>query len=382
VRLPFRSELVVASVGPELMATGAILLGDKCFLTQHIGDVEGPDTLAFLRGALSHLAKLLRAERFDVVACDMHPLFLSREIALELAERHEAELVEVQHHHAHLAALMAEAGIEPGESIIGIACDGVGYGPDGTAWGGEVLLADYASFERLGHLERQPMPGGDACAIWYGRMLQAILYGRVDEDELTDFLVRERLRGFKRGEEEVSVVFRQLKKGFNVAWTTSTGRLLDAVACLLGLAYKRTYEGEGAMKLEAAAARGRPGAVRIEGEVVEENDSLVLKTGDMVRQAYEALRSGERVEDIACAFQLALAKGLAEMAIRAAERSGVSVVGFSGGVAYNDAIVRAVREAVEGAGLRFIRHRLVPCGDGGISLGQAVIGAVRASGLC
>jgi len=378
VELPFEaSGGAVVAVGPELMVTGAILRGRRCYLTQHVGDVEGPDAVEFLDSALSHLAHLLRLRDVRAVACDLHPAFLTRQVALAWAERFGAELVEVQHHHAHVAALMAEAGVPPDEQIVGVACDGVGYGPDGTAWGGEALLASYGRFERLGHLEPQPMPGGDACAIWYGRMLQAILYGRVPEEELRAFLVRERLEGFKHGEVEVDVVFEQLKRGLNVAWTTSAGRLLDAVACLLGLAYRRTYEGEGAMKLEAAAARGRPGAVEIEAKVARRGRAWALLTGDMVKQAYEALLAGQRPEDIACAFQLALARGLAELAIRVAEQAGVSTVGFTGGVAYNDAITRELRERVEAAGLRFLRHTLVPNGDGGISLGQAVVAAVR-----
>ena len=379
VELPFEARGAVVAVGPELMATGAILRGRRCYLTQHIGDVEGPEAVEFLDAALAHLARLLRLDGVKAVACDLHPAFLSREVAVKWAEHFGAELVEVQHHHAHVASLMTEANIEPGERVVGVACDGVGYGLDGTAWGGEVLLADYERFERLGHLEPQPMPGGDACALWYGRMLQAILYGRVPKGELRDFLVRERLKGFKWGEHEVDLVFQQLKRGFNVATTTSTGRLLDAVACLLGVAYRRTYEGEGAMKLEAAAAKGVPGAVEIEARVVTRDGAWVLETGRMVRDAYEALMAGERPEDIACAFQLALAHGLAEIAIRAAEKAGVNVVGFTGGVAYNDAITGAFRRHVEAAGLKFIRHTIVPNGDGGISLGQAAVAAIKIS---
>jgi len=378
VEVPVRARGAVVAVGPELTSTGAILRGHRCYLTQHIGDVETLEALEFLNGALGHLAKLLRLSDIGAVACDMHPLFLSRQVAREWAERHGAELVEVQHHHAHVASLMAEHGLGPDEHVIGLACDGVGYGPDGTAWGGEVLLASYEGFERLGQLEPQPMPGGDACAIWYGRMLQAILYGRVKEDELRAFLVRERLPGFRHGEAEVDAVFSQLKKGFNTPLTTSTGRILDAVSCLLGLCYKRTYEGEGAMLLEAAASRGRSGAVRIEAHITERDGRMVLETSDMVLQAYEALRAGRRIEDIARAFLTALAEGLAEMAVRAAERTGVEVVGFTGGVAYNDLMTKVIRAYVEERGLKFIRHVKVPCGDGGISLGQAVVAAVRA----
>ena len=377
VELPVEADGVVVAVGPELMVTGAILRRSRCYLTQHIGDVEGPEAVAFLDTALRHLASLLRVKRVGAVACDLHPAFLTRDVALKWAREHGAEVVEVQHHHAHLASLMAEAGVGVEGRIVGLACDGVGYGTDGTAWGGEVLLADYASFKRLGHLEPQPMPGGDACAIWYGRMLLAVLHGRLDEDELRSFLVRERLRGFKWGEKEVDLVLWQLRKRFNVTTTTSAGRLLDAVACLLGLAYKRTYEGEGAMKLEAAAARGDPGALEFRARVTRRNGVMLLRTSELVLQAYEALLAGERVEDIACAFQLALAEGLAEMAIKAAEEHGIDVIGFTGGVAYNHAITRAIREHVEGAGFKFLRHSKVPNGDGGISLGQAVVAAAK-----
>jgi len=378
VELPFKARGAVVAVGPELSSTGAILRGGRCYLTQHIGDVETLEALDFLEGALAHMAKLLRLEDVDAVACDLHPLFLSRRLALELADRHGAELIEVQHHHAHVASLMAEQGLGPDEAIIGLACDGVGYGPDGTAWGGEVLLASYEDFKRLGHLEPQPMPGGDACAYWYGRMLQAILSKWLDEEELLDFLINHRLRGFKHGEAEVRAVAAQLEKGFNVPMTTSTGRLLDAVSCLLGLCYRRTYEGEGAMVLEAAASRGHPGAVELTVEVVERDGRMVLETSRMVYEAYEALREGERVEDIALAFLKALSRGLAEMALRAAESEGISIIGFTGGVAYNGIITKSIRELVEAEGLTFIRHVRVPCGDGGLSLGQAVVASARA----
>ncbi|RLI08238.1 carbamoyltransferase HypF [Candidatus Bathyarchaeota archaeon] len=378
VRLPFRASGPVVAVGPELSSTGAILMGDKCFLTQHVGDVETLEALGFLEEALSHLAKLLRLDDVAAVACDLHPLFLSRRLASELAELHGAELVEVQHHHAHAASLMAERGLGPDEPVVCLACDGVGYGPDGGAWGGEVLLASYDAFERLGHLEPQPMPGGDVCAYRYGRMLQAILSKRLEEEELVDFLTGERLAGFKHGEAEVRAVFLQLEKGFNVPMTTSTGRLLDAVSCLLGLCYRRTYEGEGAMVLEAAASRGHPGAVELTVEVVERDGRMVLETSRMVYEAYEALREGERVEDIALAFLKALSRGLAEMALRAAEREGIGIIGFTGGVAYNDIMTRSIRELVEAEGLTFIRHVRVPCGDGGLSLGQAVVASARA----
>ncbi len=378
VEVPGRPEATVVAVGPELMSTASVLVSGRCHPTQHIGDVEGPDTLRFLGEAVRHMMKLLKVREVDAVACDMHPAFLSRKVAEELSEEFGAELVEVQHHHAHLASLMAEKGVPPGVKVVGIVCDGVGYGPDGTAWGGEVLVADYRRFERVGHLEPQPMPGGDACAVWYGRMLAGVLHGALPDGVLRSLLA-ERVEGFKRGLMEVEAVLSQLETGFNTAWTTSAGRVLDAASCLLKVCYRRTYEGEGAMKLEAAASKGRPGRVVLEAPVRRVGGVSVVETKPMMVQAYRALKSGARVEDVALAVHVALADSLARVAVEEAERRGVGVVGFSGGVAYNEVITSVVRRRVEEAGLRFIRHTVVPNGDGGVSVGQAVVAAYRLS---
>jgi len=377
IALPFSSRRRVVAVGPELASTASILKEDKCYPTQHLGDIETPESLTFLRNALKHMMKLIRVSKPDTVACDLHPGFLSRTIALELVEESGAQLVEVQHHHAHLASLMAESGVEPGEKVVGIVCDGYGYGSDGTPWGGEILVAGYGDSQRVGHLEPQPMPGGDLCAYRYGRMLQGILYGEMPKEELRRFLLENCSEGFSMGEREIEIVFNQLERGIYTPLTTSAGRLLDAVSCLLGCAYRRTYEGEGAMKLEAAAARGEPRPIDLPIEVDEHDDMLVLKTSQMVRRILE-LRRGRGREVLAHAFQEALAEGLAEMAIRAAEDRGLGMVGFTGGVAYNDTMTQIIRKRIEERGYRFLHHRKVPCGDGGLSLGQAAVAALKA----
>jgi len=376
VNLPFSSGVRVVAVGPELASTASLLKGDKCYLTQHLGDIESPESLAFLEDALRHLMRLLGVGRPDAVACDLHPGFLSRTVASELVEESGAHLVEVQHHHAHLASLMAECGVEPGEEVTAIVCDGYGYGSDGAPWGGEVLVGGYGGFQRVGHLEPQPMPGGDLCAIRYGRMLQGILYGEVPTEELREFLSENCSAGFPLGEREIEVVFNQLEKGINTPLTTSAGRLLDAVSCLLGISHARTYEGEGALKLEAAAAGGSLTPADLPVDVEERGGTLVLKTSQMVRRLLE-LRGGYRREDLAYAFQGALAGGLAEMGVRTAEDRGLSAVGFTGGVAYNDVMTGIIRRRVEERGLRFLHHRRVPCGDGGLSLGQAAVASFR-----
>ncbi|MEM3027177.1 MAG: carbamoyltransferase HypF [Candidatus Bathyarchaeia archaeon] len=377
IALPFSSNFVIGAMGAELSSTAAILKNDRAYLTQHIGDLEGPDSLEFLRGTLKHFMGLLGLSRLDALACDMHPAFLSRTVASELSEELGIPVIDVQHHHAHLASLMAEAGMKPGEEIVGIVCDGYGYGMDGTAWGGEILVGDYKGFERVGHLEPQPMPGGDLCTQRYGRMLQGILYKAMPREELREFLIKECIRGFHSGAMEVDMVFDQLEKGIYTPKTTSAGRLLDAVSCLLGVAFKRTYEGEGAIKLEAFAAKGDRNSLEIPIEIEDQGSVLVLKTSRMVKAVLE-LRNLYRRNDLACAFQKALGMGLAEMAVRVARDRGIGIIGFTGGVAYNEAINQVIRRRVEGEGYRFLRHELVPCGDGGLSLGQAAIASFKA----
>jgi hydrogenase maturation protein HypF len=376
--LPFVSQKTVISVGPELASTAALLKMNRCYLTQHLGDIESPESVSFLEEAVRHIVKVLRGGRVDAVACDFHPRFLSRGVAERLADKNDAPLVEVQHHHAHLASVMTDNGLAPGEDTVGIVCDGYGYGSDGEAWGGEILVGGYEGFRRAGHVERQPMPGGDLASVKYGRMLQGILYSAMSEDALRRMLVENHLDGFSRGEMEVDIVFNQLQKEIYTPWTTSVGRLLDATSCLLGLSNMRTYEGEGAMKLEAFAAQGSPGAVSLPVEIVEKNGTLKLKTTQMVKDILDRRSQAPRA-DLAYAFQKALSRGLAEMAVRVAESEGVKTVAFSGGVANNNMITGSIRRRVEARGMRFIRHRRVPAGDGGVSLGQSVVASLRES---
>jgi hydrogenase maturation protein HypF len=378
ISLPFTSDIRVVAVGPELTSTASVLKEDKCYPTQHLGDIESPESLLFLRESIDHMMRLLGVERPDTVALDLHPAFLSRDVANDLVKEYNARPIEVQHHHSHLAALMAESGIEPETEIVTVDCDGYGYGLDGSPWGGEVLVGGYEGFKRLGHLEPQPMPGGDLAAYRYGRMLQGVLYSELSQTDLRRFLVENSLEGFSLGEREVDTVFDQIEKGINTPMTTSAGRLLDAVSCLLGFAYKRTYEGEGAMKLEAAAAGQVNDVHDLPVEIEERGGTQVLKTSQMVRTLLEKRDSVNRSR-LAHDFQKALAEGLIEMALRAAADAGLDTVGFTGGVAFNELMTRTIRVRVESEGLSFLRHRLVPPGDGGVSLGQAVVAALASS---
>jgi hydrogenase maturation protein HypF len=377
IPLPFSSNLNVVAVGPELTSTAALLKGDKCYLTQHLGDIETPESLLFLRESIDHMANLLRVDQLDTVACDLHPNFLSRRVALEVADEFEADLLEVQHHHAHFAGLMAENNLGVDEEIIAVVCDGFGYGSNGDPWGGEILVGGYNSYQRVGHLEPHPMPGGDLASYRYGRMLQGILYGKVPRERLKSFLLENCLEGYKYGENEIDLVFEQIHKNFNTPLTTSTGRLLDAVSCLLGFSYNRTFEGEGAMRLEAESYGGFHKGSQLPIDITDKKGKMVLKTSPMVIELLNSIDTVPR-RNLAYMFQLSLAEGLSKLALRASENNGLTTIGFTGGVAFNEMITRVIRERVEMSGLRFIRHKTVPAGDGGLSLGQTVIAARKA----
>lgn len=346
----------ILGVGPELNSNISIYLGGFCVTSPHVGNVRNPRTLAYLQETVENLRGLVGA-RYDLVVHDLHPQFLSTRYAREVAEAAGAELLAVQHHRAHIAAATRE-------ECVGIAIDGVGYGDDGTVWGGEVFAGQVPHLDRVAHLEVIPMPGGDLATRFPERML----YGILPTDGVHDLLVS---RGWS--EIELGVLSRQVERGLNVAATSSTGRVLDAAAALLGVCREQTYDGEPAMKLEAAAYAGRASAWDLEflrdGTGVE-----VLSTRSILLEAYRRARAGERVRDIAASVQYNLARGIAAMAIRTADERGIPRVALSGGVAYNRAIRETIRREVVGAGLELVMNREYPLGDGCISFGQVVYG--------
>ena len=370
-------EDLVVALGSELRNVGAILHRSRCFLTQYIGDTDNVETLDYLKTALWGLKRLLGIQTAPTaVACDLNPVYLTTRLAGELASEHGCRLIQVQHHHAHAASLMAEGGVPQDQQILAIVMDGVGYGPDGSAWGGELLKAGYTSFQRLGHLERHPMPGGDLCALYPDRMLISILGSHLkgDVEELRR-LVGGNIPHLPHGEREFQLITARLKNPG--LYTSSAGRFLDAVAALTDVCHRRTYEGEPAIRLEAAATHGDPDAVPVSLEFRRDGGRLVLETGALLYELALALRDGARRVDVCAAAQRALADGVARAAVELAREYGLDVIGVSGGVFMNAYILRAVRSRVEGEGLRFLCHRLAPPGDGGVALGQAAVAAAH-----
>jgi len=382
IEIPMKMEenQLVLSLGAELRNVGAILYRSRCFPTQYIGDTDNMETLDYLREAVHRLKGLLGIEAEPTaIAHDLNPAYLTTRLAKELSENSGCRLVAVQHHHAHLASLMAEWGLPADEQIVGIVMDGVGYGADGDAWGGEVLVGGYEGFRRAGHLERQPMPGGDLCALYPDRMLLAVLLTRSEDDRRRVQSVLSRsVKHLPHGDAELRVLLAQLRNPS--LHTTSAGRFLDAVSALADVCHRRTYEGEPAIRLEAAANRGRPDALPLAPQIADEKGVYVLKTGDLLYELACALEEGRRRVDVCAAAQEALARGMAEIAIGVAEERGIKTVGVSGGVFMNAYILRRTRQIVEDAGLRFLHHRLLPPGDGGLCVGQAAVAAAKTFG--
>ena len=362
IMLKEKAKQCIIGLGGELNSTACILLENKAFISQHVGDVENVETKNFLENATKHLIRVTNS-KIEAVACDLHPKFTTTKLAQDLAEENDWSLLPVQHHYAHTAALMAEHDVK---EIIGICCDGYGYGTDGKAWGGEILLSTQETncFKRIAHLEEQPLVGGDLATRYPFRIALGILYKSADTEEW----LQKNKKYFPHGQKEIEIVLHQLEKGNNIIYTTSCGRVLDAVSAVLGLCHERTYEGEPAMKLESAAIKGR--------------DILGLKpmikgsrltTTHLLKEIFEK-REKYSVVDLAYSAHAYIAKGLASLAVEKASEHAIRTIGFSGGTACNQILASMMRETVEAAGLQFLVHMAVPPGDGGLSFGQAVVG--------
>ncbi|OPY37152.1 MAG: Acylphosphatase [Methanoregula sp. PtaU1.Bin051] len=348
----------ILGVGPELNANATLYRDGFAVTSPHVGNVRNPSTLEYLKETVARLHWLLGA-KVEVVAHDLHPQFLSTRFAQELSEDRSIERVPVQHHRAHIAATTTEP-------CIGIAIDGVGYGDDGSVWGGEVFCGQIPDLKRVAHLELVDMPGGDLATRFPERML----YGILPEEEILALLSSRGWSGI-----ELGILKKQVATGFNVAKTSSTGRVLDAASALLNICRERTYDGEPAMKLESAAAAGKPEL----WDLVTKTDGgvEVLSSRALMEAALARLRdarpgSRRAVSDIAASFQYNLARGIARLAINAAQKHGIRTVALSGGVAYNHSIRETIRAEVAAASLDCILNREYPLGDGCVSFGQCV----------
>ncbi|CAB50145.1 carbamoyltransferase HypF [Pyrococcus abyssi] len=372
IEIPF--EYKGLAVGAELMNAFGVAKNGKVYPSQYIGNTSKIEVLEFMREAIKHFFKILRINALDLVVADLHPNYNTTKLAMEIAEEFNAEFLQVQHHYAHVASVMAEHNLE---EVVGIALDGVGYGTDGKTWGGEIIYLSYEDIERLAHLEYYPLPGGDLASYYPLRALIGILSLNHEIEEVENTIRKfcpNAIKSLKYGETELKVILRQLSSGINVAYASSTGRVLDAFSVLLNVSYRRHYEGEPAMKLESFASQGKNDlklTIPVEGEEIRVSE-LFEEVLDLMGKASP--------RDIAYSIHLALARVFAEVSVEKAKEFGAKTVVLGGGVGYNELIVKTVRKIVEGNGLKFLTTYEVPRGDNGINVGQAFLGGLYLEG--
>jgi hydrogenase maturation protein HypF len=358
IDLPRESPQPVLACGSALKNTFCLTRGSHAFLSHHVGDLDNFVTMQAYVDGIAHLKRLLDVDP-AVVAHDLHPDYPSTRYALDIPD---VELVAVQHHHAHIASCLADNGCTG--PVIGVAFDGVGLGTDGTAWGGEFLVADLATFSRVAHLAEVPMPGGDAAARQPWRMTVAHLDAAFDGDLPAGLAVV--ARQGRRWDQVRSVA----RSGVNAPLTSSAGRLFDAVSALLGVRDVVTYEGQAAIELEHVADRHESGryAVPVTDDAVRR-----IEASHLVRTIADDLAAGVAVPLLAARFHNTLADVVVDVCRRLGDEHGLSTVAMSGGVFQNSLLITRCVDGLEGAGFTVLTHRQVPPNDGGISLGQAAV---------
>ena len=379
----------VLACGPQQKATIALTREDTdghaaCFVSQHIGDVENGATFDAWNAARTRLENL-----FDLapaaLACDIHPSYLSSQWAREQAREHNLPLIEVQHHHAHIASVMAEAiaagRLAPDARVLGIAFDGTGAGTDGTIWGGEFLVAHLADFERVAHLRTWALPGGAASVHDARRNAFALL------SEL-DLLEHPGAVGLLNSldEQTRSITATMIERGINSPRTSSMGRLFDAAAAILGICGQATYEGELAIELEAAAWRALDGKIaRFPDDNVGYSTSGpswldgpdVLDQKALFEALLEGIEAGAPADRLALDFHVAVARSSARIATDICVREGIGTVALSGGVFMNRLLLQLLTRELKYAGLAVLVPHTVPVNDGCIAYGQAAVASAR-----
>jgi hydrogenase maturation protein HypF len=353
----------VLAVGGELKSTVCLLFGGQAVVSEHLGELPHPATFRNFLGTVELFKRLLRLEP-ELLACDLHPSY----VTTQWARRQGLPVQAVQHHHAHVVSCMADNGLTG--PVIGIACDGTGYGSDGAIWGGEILVGDEADFTRAAHLRYYPLPGGDAAALETWRPAAALLhevlgaqwpsaavFSRVDREALT-------------------LAAGRLSSGARLPLTSSLGRLFDAAAFLLGLCDCNRHEGQAAMALEAAAA-GQPAQPLPYAIAAGPDDQLLLDARPALVQLLSDLAAGRSAAELAGAFHETIAVAFADAAVRIAQKTELDRVCLTGGCMVNRLLLSGLSRHLRSAGLKVFVHRQVPPGDGGLALGQAVAAEKR-----
>ncbi len=354
----------VLACGAELKNTVCLIKDDKAFLSQHIGDLENLSALDFFKTTISHMKRILDIEP-ELIACDMHPDYLSTRYALEQSE---LPVIQVQHHHAHIVSCLAENRIDG--PVIGLAFDGTGYGIDGAVWGGEVLISDRMNFARAARLDYVAMPGAAAAVKEPYRMALAYLHHAFGKDfENLDIpFVR------KMDKSKAWIIVRMIERKINSPMTSSMGRLFDGVAAMLGVREKVAFEGQAAMELEAAAEW--PMEEHYDFEWTS-GDCRIISVAPIIKGVAADMENGLGTAKISGKFHRTLARMFSSLCEEIRAESGIDTVALSGGSFQNNILLTGLLEELGKSGFHAVAQRTAPCNDGGIALGQAVSAAAR-----
>ncbi len=367
VRVSFPLGRILAC-GAELKNTFCLTRDRYAFVSQHIGDMENQETFEHFEETVAIYERLFRTKPTAIV-CDLHPDYLVTRYGRRRAQDEHLPLLYVQHHHAHVASCMADNdwAADAGR-VLGVAFDGTGYGTDGSIWGGEFLIADYRGFQRYGHLQYLHLPGGDAAIHKPYRIALAWMQACLGEVPSLPFLDAV-------SDEEIGTVCRMVAKGLNTPYTSSCGRLFDAVSALLDVCGRATYEGQAAVELEMVAGDLSlvPTGAGYPFTIERKRGRNVLCLDRLLEAIVEDLRAGRPACEISAVFHITVARMIVQMCERMREETALNIVALSGVCFQNRQLLRLTADHLEGKGFQVLTHRQVPCNDGGLSLGQAVV---------
>ncbi len=363
LQLPFEAPSILAT-GPELKNTYCLTRERYAFLSHHIGDMQNYETLRSYEDGITHFERLFRIQP-EAIAYDLHPNYLSTRYALERAEREDLPVIGVQHHHAHIAACMADNGLDGTRPIIGVTFDGTGYGDDGAIWGGEFLVADYTGYKRKYHLAYFPLPGGDAAIKRPARTALALLWSLGLEWD------KELAPARHLCYEDRLALRVQLERGLNTPQTSSLGRLFDAAAALAGMRQEVNYEAQAAIEFESALDRTESGAYQFEVQ------NGTMNTRPVIEAMLADIRKGASIPVLSARFHNGVTDMVRKTCRLIRQDTGLKEIALSGGVWQNMVLLERTIRGLSADGFEVYIHRQIPANDGGLSLGQALVGAAR-----
>ena len=365
--LDFKLKEVLA-LGGELKNTISFSKENYIFLSQYLGDLKSVETLGFFKESIASFKKMFRTNP-EIIACDLHPDYLSTKYAEKIGVKRGIEVVKIQHHHAHIVSCMAENNIK--EKVIGVAYDGTGYGDDGNIWGGEFLLCDLKEYLRVGHLKYYPLPGGDKAISEPWRMAHSYLYSIYGPKAKTFDINFSRRIDY----DKLSMIEKMLDKNINSPLTSSCGRLFDAASSLIGIRDEISYEGQAAMELESFCALGIK--ERYKFRIYKEGEEFIIDPQEIFIDIIKDLKEGIDKKVMAAKFHNTVAEFTLNLCGKIRKNTGINKIALSGGVFQNRYLTEKIISLLEKDGFQVYTQRKVPPNDGGISLGQAVVAGLR-----